>query len=62
MYAIRSYYAAAGSDHAQFLAEPEVLGSVDGHHLDRRDGIHALPDGMAQDAVHVSFAGDRLCV
>ena len=51
--------AAARRDRAQFALEAEMLGGVEGRHLDGGDGLEALRDGMAHDAVHVAFIDQR---
>ena len=50
----------AGSDHAHFLAQAEMLGRIDRHHLDRRHRFKSLLDCMAQDSIHMTILGDRL--
>ena len=37
----------------------EMLGGIERRHLDRRDGLQPLRDGVADDAVHVSFVDQR---
>ena len=49
----------AWSNHPNFTTDAEMLGGVDGGHLDGCHGSKTLLDGMPQDAVHMAFGNQR---
>ena len=49
----------AGGDRTDLALQSEMLGGVEGGHLDRRHGLQPLRDGVAHDAVHVAFMDQR---